>query len=133
MNFAHNPSLLYEIIAGLRTVGTDVASSSSAPPGISTTKSVSELLTDVAPVASDSMINEANALVGDDPSEMQEWKEQKKAKSWNAIFLPIFTPFSFLLPLSPLALPPLATAPPASPAPIILYSPFPTIPPCWPA
>ncbi|CAL5411771.1 hypothetical protein CsSME_00031260 [Camellia sinensis var. sinensis] len=67
-------SLLYEIIAGLRTVGTDVASSSSAPPGISTTKSVSELLTDVAPVASviDSMINEANALVGDDPSEMQD-------------------------------------------------------------
>ncbi|XP_052203200.1 uncharacterized protein LOC127808674 [Diospyros lotus] len=37
-------NLLYEIIAGLQTVGTDAASSSSVPRCISTTKSVNELL-----------------------------------------------------------------------------------------
>lgn len=45
-------SLLYEIIAGLQTVGTDVGSSSSAPPSISTTKSVGDSLPDIAPVTS---------------------------------------------------------------------------------
>lgn len=44
-------NLLYEIITGLQNVGADAASSSSAPPGISTAKSVGELLSEIAPVA----------------------------------------------------------------------------------
>ncbi|XP_057478074.1 uncharacterized protein LOC130765610 isoform X2 [Actinidia eriantha] len=66
--------LLYEIIAGLQTVDADAASSSSGPPGISTTKSVTELLSDVAQVAGviDPMVNQANTLDGDDASEMQD-------------------------------------------------------------
>ncbi|KAG5561014.1 hypothetical protein RHGRI_004139 [Rhododendron griersonianum] len=66
-------SLLYEIISGLQTGGTDAASSSSAPPTISTTKSVIELLSDVAPVAGviDAITNVADTLGGDDPSEPQ--------------------------------------------------------------
>lgn len=65
--------LLYEIISGLQTVDTGAASSSSAPPTISTTKSVSELLSDVAPVAGviDELDNVANTLGDDDPSELQ--------------------------------------------------------------
>ncbi|GFS45672.1 alpha/beta-Hydrolases superfamily protein [Actinidia rufa] len=66
--------LLYEIIAGLQTVDAGAASSSSAPPGISTTKSVTELLSDVAQVTGviDPMANQANTLDGDDASEMQD-------------------------------------------------------------
>ncbi|XP_051125525.1 uncharacterized protein LOC127247629 [Andrographis paniculata] len=48
-------SILYEIIAGLRNVSVDAASSSSAPRSISTTKSVGELLSDIAPVCNDSL------------------------------------------------------------------------------
>ena len=44
-------SLLYEIITGVHSAGTDAASSSSARPIISTTKSVDELLSDIAPAA----------------------------------------------------------------------------------
>lgn len=44
-------NLIYEIIAGLRNVSTDAASSSSIPPSIATMKSVGELLSDIAPVA----------------------------------------------------------------------------------
>ncbi|XAR53900.1 hypothetical protein NMG60_11022635 [Bertholletia excelsa] len=64
-------SLLYEIIAGIQTMGADAASSSAAPPGISAAKSVSELLSDVAPFASDSTVNEVNTL-DDDISGVQE-------------------------------------------------------------
>nr|DAD23770.1 TPA_asm: hypothetical protein HUJ06_025233 [Nelumbo nucifera] len=57
-------SLLYEIIAGLRNVGTEAASSSSAPPSISTTKSIGEFLSEIAPVANvliqDSLLVEDN-------------------------------------------------------------------------
>lgn len=43
--------LLYEIITGVRSAGgTDNASSSSAPATVSTTKSVDELLSEIAPV-----------------------------------------------------------------------------------
>ncbi|KAM7530894.1 hypothetical protein LguiB_034304 [Lonicera macranthoides] len=62
-------SLLYEIIAGLRTVGTDVGSSSSAPPSISTTKSVGDSLPDIAPVTSNAVANEDD---GDDTSQFQD-------------------------------------------------------------
>ncbi|CAJ1941582.1 unnamed protein product [Sphenostylis stenocarpa] len=43
-------SLLYEILSSLRSASTDAASSSSVLPTISTTKSVCELLSEVAPV-----------------------------------------------------------------------------------
>uniref|UniRef100_A0A5B7ARZ0 Serine aminopeptidase S33 domain-containing protein n=1 Tax=Davidia involucrata TaxID=16924 RepID=A0A5B7ARZ0_DAVIN len=67
-------SLLYEIIAGLQTVDTDAASSSSAPPSITNTKSVCEFLSDIAPVTSviDSVINEDGTLNDDDPSQLQD-------------------------------------------------------------
>lgn len=42
--------LLYEIITGVHSAGTDAASSSSAPPIVSTTKSVDQLLSEIAPV-----------------------------------------------------------------------------------
>ncbi|KAL3521787.1 hypothetical protein ACH5RR_014621, partial [Cinchona calisaya] len=66
-------NLLYEIIDGLRSIGTDVAGSSSAPPGISTAKSVGELLSDIAPVASvfDSLVIEDNSMNGDDSAQLQ--------------------------------------------------------------
>ncbi|KAA8537251.1 hypothetical protein F0562_027062 [Nyssa sinensis] len=51
--------LLYEIIAGLRTVGADAASSSSAPPSITNTKC-------------DSVIDEDSALNDDEPSQLQD-------------------------------------------------------------
>ncbi|KAK6149590.1 hypothetical protein DH2020_017115 [Rehmannia glutinosa] len=44
-------NILYEIIAGLRNVSADAPSSSSAPRSVSATKSVGELLSDVAPEA----------------------------------------------------------------------------------
>ncbi|KAG5011348.1 hypothetical protein JHK87_019863 [Glycine soja] len=43
-------SLLYEILSSLRSASTEAASSSSVLPTISSTKSVSELLSEVAPV-----------------------------------------------------------------------------------
>lgn len=45
-------NLLNEIITGLRNVSTETASSSSVPAGISAPKSVSDLLSDIAPIAS---------------------------------------------------------------------------------
>lgn len=45
-------NLLNEIIAGLRNVSTETASSSSVPTGISAPQSVSDLLSDIAPIAS---------------------------------------------------------------------------------
>ncbi|XP_041992655.1 uncharacterized protein LOC121743416 isoform X2 [Salvia splendens] len=44
-------NILYEIIAGLRNVSADAPSSSAAPRSISSTKSVGELLSDIAPDA----------------------------------------------------------------------------------
>lgn len=43
-------NILYEIIAGLRNVSAEAPSSSSAPHSVSATKSVGELLSDIAPV-----------------------------------------------------------------------------------
>uniref|UniRef100_A0A0V0III5 Putative alpha/beta-Hydrolases superfamily protein-like n=1 Tax=Solanum chacoense TaxID=4108 RepID=A0A0V0III5_SOLCH len=59
-------NLLYEIIATLRNVTSDTASSSSVPPSISTAKSAGELLADIAPIASlnDPLINGGEELNG---------------------------------------------------------------------
>ncbi|KAF8414326.1 hypothetical protein HHK36_002327 [Tetracentron sinense] len=73
-------SLLYEIITGLRTAGTDAASSSSAPPGISTTQSVSEFLSEIAPVPSvfgslldqDNCTHDMDINNGDEPLHLQD-------------------------------------------------------------
>ncbi|KAJ6741395.1 ALPHA/BETA-HYDROLASE [Salix viminalis] len=65
-------SLLYEIITGLRSACTDTASSS-VRPSIPTTKPVSELLSEVAPLANiaDSMASENAGLCSDEPSNLQ--------------------------------------------------------------
>ncbi|XP_071922535.1 uncharacterized protein [Coffea arabica] len=67
-------NLLYEIIAGLQSVGADASSSSSAPPGISTAKSVGELLSEIAPVVSvlDSLVIEDNLVNCADSSHAQD-------------------------------------------------------------
>ncbi|KAF3621552.1 hypothetical protein FXO38_31764 [Capsicum annuum] len=59
-------NLLYEIIATLRNVTSDTASSSAVPPSISTAKSAGELLAEIAPIASlnDPLINEGEELNG---------------------------------------------------------------------
>nr|XP_008384339.2 uncharacterized protein LOC103446950 isoform X3 [Malus domestica] len=66
--------LLYEIITGVHSAGTDVASSSSVPPAISTTKCVGELLSEIAPVttAVDSVHDEADTLNSHEPSHLEE-------------------------------------------------------------
>ncbi|KAG6743456.1 hypothetical protein POTOM_052148 [Populus tomentosa] len=66
-------SLLYEIITGLRSACTDVASSSSVPPSIPTKKPVSELLYEIAPYANivDSVANENAGPCSDEPSNLQ--------------------------------------------------------------
>ena len=43
-------NILYEIIAGLQNVSADAPSSSAVPHNLSSTKSVGELLSDIAPV-----------------------------------------------------------------------------------
>ncbi|XP_024021470.1 uncharacterized protein LOC21400949 isoform X3 [Morus notabilis] len=63
--------LLYEIITGVRSAGTDAASSSSAPPIVSTTKSVDELLSDIAPMTADSVLTEINEF-GHESSKLQD-------------------------------------------------------------
>lgn len=63
--------LLYEIIAGVHSAGADAASSSSAPPIVSTTKSVDELLSDIAPVTADSVLAEINEF-GHESSQLQD-------------------------------------------------------------
>lgn len=65
-------SLLYEIIAGIQSVGNDVASSSSVLHSVSTTKSVGDLLPDIAPVTSNLLVNEDYTLNGDDHSQFQD-------------------------------------------------------------
>ncbi|KAL2495668.1 alpha/beta-hydrolase superfamily protein [Forsythia ovata] len=67
-----NENLLYEIIAGLQNVSTDAASSSSVPPSIATMKSVGELLSDIAPVATDSLATEDNTHTGNSRSLVQD-------------------------------------------------------------
>lgn len=58
-----NESLLYEIITGLHSAGSHAGSSSSAPRSTSASKSVGELLSEIAPVTTvDSMLNENNSL-----------------------------------------------------------------------
>ncbi|XP_059437983.1 uncharacterized protein LOC132170865 isoform X2 [Corylus avellana] len=66
-------SLLYEIITGLHSAGTDAGCSSSAPPNISTTKSVGELLSEIAPVTTvESMVKENNSLNSLETSYLQD-------------------------------------------------------------
>uniref|UniRef100_A0A2N9IPC2 Serine aminopeptidase S33 domain-containing protein n=1 Tax=Fagus sylvatica TaxID=28930 RepID=A0A2N9IPC2_FAGSY len=66
-------SLLYEIFTGLHSARTDAGSSSSAPPSVSTTKSVGELLSEIAPVGTvDSMLNENNTLSSLETSHLQD-------------------------------------------------------------
>ncbi|KAJ1427094.1 Alpha/Beta hydrolase fold [Sesbania bispinosa] len=70
-------NLLYEILSRLRSATTDAASSSSALPTISTTKSVSELLSEVAPLTDvESMFeednkNDNNETGHDEPTDVQ--------------------------------------------------------------
>ncbi|CAN6552542.1 unnamed protein product [Malus baccata var. baccata] len=66
--------LVYEIITGVHSAGTDVASSSSAPPAISTTKCVGKLLYEFAPAttAVDSVNDEADTLNSHKPSHLEE-------------------------------------------------------------
>ncbi|XP_016648131.1 PREDICTED: uncharacterized protein LOC103324410 [Prunus mume] len=66
--------LLYEIITGVHSAGPDVASSSSAPPAISTTKCVGELLSEIAPVTTvvDSVHEEADILSSHEPSHPED-------------------------------------------------------------
>ncbi|XP_068463222.1 uncharacterized protein [Phaseolus vulgaris] len=69
-------SLLYEILSSLRSASTDAASSSSLLPAISTTKSVTELLSEVAPVTDESFFREdtdGNGETGhDEPTDVQD-------------------------------------------------------------
>ncbi|XP_014509049.1 uncharacterized protein LOC106768415 isoform X1 [Vigna radiata var. radiata] len=70
-------SLLYEILSSLRSASTNAASSSSVLPAISTTKSVTELLSDVAPVTDvESFFREdtfGNGETGcDEPTDVQD-------------------------------------------------------------
>ncbi|KAL3820867.1 hypothetical protein ACJIZ3_006772 [Penstemon smallii] len=65
-------NLLYEILAGLRNVSTDAASSSSVPRSVSATKSVEELLSDTAPVCNDALAAEDPELCGNDASLLQD-------------------------------------------------------------
>lgn len=79
VNGGTDENLLYEIIAGLRNLGTEAASSSAPlpPPNISTTKSVDELLSDISPVTTviDSLVIEDEILKDCDPSEIQDKSE----------------------------------------------------------
>ncbi|XP_068320214.1 uncharacterized protein [Pyrus communis] len=74
--------LLYEIITGVHSAGTDVASSSSVPPAISTTKCVGELLSEIAPVtaAVDSMHDEADTLNSHEPSYLEEQRNDENVE-----------------------------------------------------
>lgn len=65
-------NILYEIIAGLRNVSADAPSSSAAPRSISSTKSVGELLSDIAPVCNDALISEEVDLNGSITSPHQD-------------------------------------------------------------
>ncbi|KAI6704774.1 hypothetical protein NL676_007736 [Syzygium grande] len=66
-------NLLYDIIAGLRSMGTDSASSSSVLPSNSATRSVDELLSEISSVnvVEDSTC-QGNAFVSDEPSHVQD-------------------------------------------------------------
>ncbi|KAK6123912.1 hypothetical protein DH2020_042355 [Rehmannia glutinosa] len=65
-------NILYEIIAGLRNVSADAPSSSSAPRSVSATKSVGELLSDVAPVCNEALTIEDAELDGNGTSLLQD-------------------------------------------------------------
>ncbi|PIN03596.1 putative alpha/beta hydrolase [Handroanthus impetiginosus] len=65
-------NILYEIIAGLRNVSADAPSSSSVPQSISATKSVGELLSDIAPVCNDALAVEDAELLGNGTSLVQD-------------------------------------------------------------
>ncbi|XP_054802898.1 uncharacterized protein LOC129306367 isoform X2 [Prosopis cineraria] len=67
-----NKSILYEIISTLRSTASGVASSSSAPPCISTIKSVNQLLSEVATETTVEDIMHGNDEAGqDEPSHVQ--------------------------------------------------------------
>ncbi|XP_042026549.1 uncharacterized protein LOC121773708 isoform X1 [Salvia splendens] len=55
-------NILYEIIAGLQNVSADAPSSSAVPHSLSSTKSVGELLSDIAPVCNDALASEEAEL-----------------------------------------------------------------------
>ncbi|KAL8033101.1 hypothetical protein ABFX02_13G140300 [Erythranthe guttata] len=65
-------NILYEIIAGLRNASAEATSSSSAPRSVSATKSVGELLSDIAPVCNDALAMEDAELRGSGTSLVQE-------------------------------------------------------------
>ncbi|KAG6394190.1 hypothetical protein SASPL_144771 [Salvia splendens] len=58
----YNLNILYEIIAGLQNVSADAPSSSAVPHSLSSTKSVGELLSDIAPVCNDALASEEAEL-----------------------------------------------------------------------
>ncbi|XP_028758556.1 uncharacterized protein LOC114717548 isoform X1 [Neltuma alba] len=68
-----NKSILYEIISTLRSAASGVASSSSAPPCISTIKSVNELLSEVATETSvEETLHDSDEAGRDEPSHIQD-------------------------------------------------------------
>ncbi|KAL8088830.1 uncharacterized protein LOC141697078 isoform X1 [Apium graveolens] len=77
-------SLLYEIISGIRTMGNDAESSSSAPPSVSAAKTVGDSLSDIAQVASQkTMMNEDILLNGNNPSQLQD-KSNEECSSYTS-------------------------------------------------
>ncbi|XP_073027892.1 uncharacterized protein [Primulina eburnea] len=73
VNSGMDEDLLYEIIAGIRNVSADTASSSSAPPrNVSSIKSVGDLLLDIAPVANDGLAMEDADIHGIDELPLQD-------------------------------------------------------------
>ncbi|KAG4931864.1 hypothetical protein AAZX31_17G003800 [Glycine max] len=67
-------SLLYEILSSLRSASTDAASSSSVLPAISSTKSVSELLSEVAPVTDTESFFREDTNGNDEATDVQDKK-----------------------------------------------------------
>ncbi|KAK7363890.1 hypothetical protein VNO77_06050 [Canavalia gladiata] len=67
-------NLLYEILSSLRSATTDAASSSSVLPTISNTKSVTELLSEVAPATDAESIfrEDTNETGNDEPADVQD-------------------------------------------------------------
>ncbi|KAL2339308.1 hypothetical protein Fmac_013754 [Flemingia macrophylla] len=82
-------NLLYEILSNLRSASTDAASSSSVLPTISSTKSVSELLSEVAPVTdTESFLkedtNDNDETGHDEPSDVQVNGEGEECYSYTS-------------------------------------------------
>ncbi|KAL0443088.1 UNVERIFIED_CONTAM: hypothetical protein Slati_2031500 [Sesamum latifolium] len=80
-------NVLYEIIAGLRNVGTDAPSSSSAPCSISAMKSVGELLSGIAPVCNDALVIEDAELHDNGTSILQS--QQLRSDGYKILATPL--------------------------------------------